>query len=73
MKVFKIYYEDETGVKIVTSIAKSRRSLIVPDGTIKVSDITEDFKRYLKDDIEAINDNALTSNIVLILEAVGLF
>lgn len=80
MKVFKIYYDTENGVEIKKVLAKSRRSLTLPieitDLVIKIVDITEDFKKKLKSDIETIIEKTSEENvqdIILALTSIELF
>lgn len=80
MKVFKIYYENVSGVETTKVLAKSRRSLKLPfdntDSVIKIVDITEDFKIKLKSDIETIIEKTSEENvqdIILALTSIELF
>lgn len=80
MKVFKIYYENVSGVETTKVLAKSRRSLKLPfdntDNVIKIVDITEDFKIELKNDVETIIEKTSEENvqdIILALKSIELF
>lgn len=79
MKVYKIYYETENGVKITKVLAKSRRSLTLPveiNAVIKIVDITEEFQNELKGNVEFITEKIsddIVDNIVLVLQAIKLF
>lgn len=80
MKAFKIYYETEKSVETTKVLAKSRRSLTIPientNNIIKIVDITEDFKKKLKSDIETIIEKTSEENvhdIILALTSIELF